>query len=192
MNLRPALAAAVVDAILEDIYAHGLSASPTENAWIRLNAKGQRAKWMALAEAQLVSHSIPFSGKRRYASEEESVVDAFLTKYPDLRPLLEHMITAALQLDPDACVKCEVTNDPEMCHICQEGQHLCLHVQFSGGYDSLFAHRQDELMNAWIAYPGSHGPSRDPVFHLFTFGAAWISPVIATPVETPVAGEDAV
>lgn len=149
---------------------------------------------MALAEAQLVSHSIPFSDKRRYASEEESVVDAFLTKYPDLRPLLEHMTTAALQLDPDACVKCEVTNDPEMCHICQEGQHLCLHVQFSGGYDSLFAHWQDELMNAWIAYPRSHGPSQNPVFHLFTFGAAWISPVIATPVETrvPVAGEDAV
>lgn len=136
MDLRPQIAADIVDAILDDM---------------DMEDPERRARWIAMAESKIVSHSIDFP-KRGIVSDDPQVIEAFLSKYPVLRPYLAKIRVKADELEPGVRVTLEVQNDPEMCHVCQEGQTLICYVlfQMKGGVeDPVWQEKNEALMDWW-------------------------------------------
>jgi hypothetical protein len=152
MDLRPRIAADIVDALLADI---------------RLDLPPEKkARLVELALTKIESHSIPFKKSWDYGSDEPDVIEAFLTKYPKLRQIVADTQAKARELWPDADQILELNNNPEGCHTCHEGQSLHLEIRRKQDFipDDPKAAAFDEW---WLDYPDAFGPTRDPVFDLF-------------------------
>lgn len=116
MDLRPKIAAEIVDALMDDIRTYG---TPDLD----------RERWIAVALSKITSHNIPFPGTGWAVScPEPEVVGAFLTKYPVVGPLLDACEAKARALWPNVVLERRVVRDPEGCSVCHEGQHLSLRV----------------------------------------------------------------
>ncbi len=112
MNLKPTIAARIVDAILREL--------PDQ-----MEHEPHRERWTTLVLAELESRSIPFDG---YSTTDPAIIEAFIQKYPQVRDVLLRIERLAQILG--ARVSTSLTNDPEYCHVCCEGQHIVARVAF--------------------------------------------------------------
>ena len=113
-----------------------------------LSAEPDQAKWQEIILGHLQSKSIPLGA---YSSNNPEVIEAFLSKYPVLRPNLAKIRLKADGLEPGVQVTLTLQNDPEMCHVCHEGQTLGVHVLFhmEGGIDDPVWQGKREALYGW-------------------------------------------
>lgn len=150
MDLRPKMAAEIVEALLADI---------------RLDLPPERkARMVELALSKIVSHSIPLGGVNSYGSDDPAVIEQFFEKYPKLRQIVADTVAKAKEIWPDADLLLELNNDPEGCHTCWEGQSLRLgilrHQEFLEDDP-----KADAFDDWWMDY--AYGDNRIPEFNLF-------------------------
>lgn len=148
MDLRPKIAAEIVDALMADLGREGTVPN--------------RERWVELALSKITSHNIPFPGDWDISCGHPEVVEAFLTKYPSVRPLLEACEAKARELWPDAVLVREVMRDPEGCSVCHEGQHLTLDILRNQEFIP-----EDPKTEAFMDWWAGHYPERASV-DLFT------------------------
>lgn len=150
MDLRPKIAADIVDALLAEIR---LDLPPEK-----------RARWIELAASKITSHSLKFPHTGSYGSTDPTVIEQFYEKYPKLRQIVADTSTKAKELWPDADLELELINDPEGCHTCWEGQALRLDILRKQGFieNDVKAEAFDEW---WMDY--AYGDKRVPEFDLF-------------------------
>jgi len=152
MDLRPKIAAEIVDALLQDQGWKG--GADTHGVEVR-------ARWIEIALSKIVCHSLSMEG---YGTDDPATVEAFLTKYPKLRPILTDTWMKAREIWPDADLVVEVSSDPEGCHTCREGQSLHLNILRHQDFipDDPKADAFDDW---WLDY--TNPDNRDEVFDLF-------------------------
>jgi len=118
--LKPKLAGEFVEAIAADLKAVGVSVPLS-----------RQAAWKELILERFVHHSLQFDDI--VSSYDEDVVAEYRAKYPQLEPLIEDAMECARQVLPeDHIVEFHVHSDPEGCHTCWEGQHLCMEFCYKG------------------------------------------------------------
>lgn len=167
MDLRPRIAAEIVEALLDDL---GFSNPDRHRV---------RARWTELALSKITSRSVRFpEGEDSISTDHPAVVEAFLDKYPSIRPVLAEVRAKAEELEPGVEVTLEVMNDPEGCHTCYEGQQLNCHVLFAmdkvlGLDDPVWRQKSEALEDWWVEHPRAFGPDRDHAIGLFHLSARW-------------------
>ena len=122
MDLRPARAREMAQAIYDNMIARGLSDDPEVMEPII-------EEWVALMVPLWTSHSLPLPGGCWVSSHDEPTTLAFLAKYPQLQHLIDLCKAEALSRWPEATFQLELNSDPESCHICHEAQSLSLRIQ---------------------------------------------------------------
>lgn len=149
MDLRPKIAAEIVEALLDEM-------GCPEADRVRV-----RDHWVTIAKSKLVSHSLP---TRDYSTHDPDLVEKYLVKYPEIRPAIESCLAYVRNVIPEGRARLELTSDPEMCHICFEGQSLRLIV---GVPPEKWRDTDEMLRDWWIEYSGQY---RDipAVFLLFS------------------------
>lgn len=154
MDLRPRIAAEIVDAILADLDQHGWRYSE----W-------PRDRWVELARSKIVSHSIEFpDGRWDISCSDPAVVEAYLAKYPKLRKVLTDVLAKAEEVEPGCRVRVEVHSDPESCHVCWEGQSLNIYPEFRMDgtiEDPVWRAKREAVDDWWLDYPRRFGPDSD-------------------------------
>lgn len=128
MDLRPKIAAEIVDALLADLYR--LAADGEMNALTDplANRANWRLRWIHTATSKIVSHSLPMPKDRWVSTDDPTLVRAFIEKYPKTAECIAYVQHALLDVLPNATFQVCLRNDPEGCHVCHEGQGLSVDV----------------------------------------------------------------
>jgi len=155
MDLRPKIAAEIVDAIFKDL---------TWDGWVGPEAEARHARWIEMATSKIAHHSIEFPRGESYGTEDTACIEQFYEKYPKLRQIVADTKAKALEIWPDADLVLELNNDPEGCHTCREGQSLTLRI---GRHQDYIPDdpKADAFEEWWLDY--AYPDNRDPVFGLF-------------------------
>lgn len=153
MDLRPRIAAEIVDALMD------------QTSWSESARASARERWIQIALSKIVSHSIEFPGGGWDIScGDPAVVEAYLSKYPKLRQVLADVLAKAEEVEPGVRVRVEVHSDPESCHVCWEGQSLNIYPEFrmdGSIHDPVFTAKREAMEDWWLDYPGRRGPNKD-------------------------------
>jgi len=164
MDLRPKLAREFAQAIMEDLVS---DTRPGESVTVMPGGE-TLDRWTDLILERFVSHSIRFND---YVSTmDPGATQAFLDKYPGLVDLVDFVKGRVIQVWPKATFRLELHSDPECCHICHEGQSLCLEVNT---HDDTSRSDHEEQLDDLLYSEGSllmsdHYPERH-LFHWTTF-----------------------
>jgi len=147
MDLRPTLSREFAEAVYESL---------ADIDVLNLEREGVVQRWTDIIRARFTSRSIP---TRDVSSDDPNLIAAFLDKYPQVRPVLDHAKEAALEMLPAPQFRYHVHSDPEGCHICHEGQHVCMDVFFDGPRHPASSEQID-----WERYRREHeGPFEERV-----------------------------
>ncbi len=174
MDLRPKIAAEIVDALLKD---QGWNGQPNTNG------AEIRQRWIEIALSKIVHHSIDTN----IVSFDNNVLiggavsgadfaEAFLRKYPELRPILADCQAKVREIWPDAEQVLDIVNDPEGCHTCREGQSLHLEVLRNPPLEEEGELEEGEKLNKWeewwFAY--RHGKNGEKTYNeIFDLFMVW-------------------
>jgi len=158
MDLRPKIAADIVDAVLHELRLRD------ESDMLGIS----REHLIKLATSKITSHSLKLPKGDDYGTSDpacvEQFLEQFLEKYPKLRQRVADTQAKALEIWPDADLVLELNNDPEGCHTCREGQSLHLNILRHQGYIPNDP-KSDAFDEWWLEY--AYPDNRDPVFGLF-------------------------
>jgi len=143
------MARAAAEAIYADLLTLGIS-DMTGYTWSDPELREQMvSKWAKLIAAEYTSHSIEFPFPDSYSTYDPAVASAFRAKYPELEPLIAEAQDFARQVWPKAEFGFYVTNDPEGCHTCHEGQ--ALHMDIFAGEASMESRNKEAFEGQWEA-----------------------------------------
>lgn len=132
MDRRPLLAARFAKAILEE-------------------GSRDEDRMVAIILEHWTSDSIPFPGHEWVYTEDPGVINAFLEKYPQLKPIIQlHQSQGRKMFGPETTFSFGVHSDPEGCHVCYEGQHLTMHIHT--GFDCYIEGEFSPLSPYWEAH----------------------------------------
>lgn len=125
MDRRPILADRIIEQIRSNLVASG--GQIDEAAWREIIISSLRSD-LVVAE----------NSKGPINSSDLRLIDRFMEKYPDLRPVVERALLALRTVFPTYPIDISLHTDPETEGICFEKQHLTLEVLFppSTGWDT--------------------------------------------------------
>jgi hypothetical protein len=124
MDLRPKLSRDFADAVYESL---------ADIDVLELEKGEVVDRWAEIILPLFKAHSLPLPGGQCTTENDPATIEAFLDKYPKLRPVIAWAKEIALQVFPGAGnFTLEVHSDPEGCHVCCEGQDLWLYGDYDG------------------------------------------------------------